>query len=1418
MSKVYLYKNKLWKVFHDFVYTGEGQEFSLTPGKYLMVCKGARGGQGYNPSLRIEDVCNYGGTTYGILDLKESSTMYAVVGGIGGDCSNSVSTSVGGFNGGGNGGVPYSSGSSYKFGAGGGGASDIRLKMTDDYETQLVQIPNGYNELEYIESGESQYINTGYIHKSSTKIECVCEVTETNINYNCLFGSRKDTYNNNLSLYTKYANNKYTALGVSNTEYMYSSVRMPYGQKVKFVIYGNTLTCYDMENTVLFTYSYQAGFQTDGFCPMYIFNMDTNNAVSAYYCKAKIYSFNIYENDMLVKCYIPAELNNGTDPITNGLYDLIDDEFLISENNVNFTSGEIKETKTTINKILNVTHSSLLSRIIVAGGGGGGYNNAVEVDQQAGFGGGACGGYPLTNITDPNYMLYPTQSSGYSFGYGMTAGKRTSNASNGTNGASGGGGGWFGGYTSSLTNATSSSCNGGGGSSYALTSTSYKPTDYFINTNKNISDFYFTDVLMTIGDAEEPEIFVCKEIKTPSVGDVIICPSIGEMQQFNLNKGRYTIRCWGASGGTRSRYNYGSKGGYACGTFENPMMQRVYVYVGGSATYAGTCRQISVEFAESMAWLAGFNGGGQQTSTSDYRNYCCIGGGASDIRIGTDSLLSRIIVAGGGGGMGYGSSRAGNGGGETGSNPTTTGNGTNYGAGTQTASPTGTYTTVVGGFGYGGNSSTVNNGYGGAGGGGWFGGSGTYPDSSNDNDKAGAGGSGYVLTASSYKPAGYLLDERYYMTDTVLTQAGNTLPKGISKIEIEVLQIDSSSILCHDAQGFKYYDTSLSSWEYLKTEMIDETDFENYGVGVFENDAGLLRNFDIYVYSPSSEVDTINFNVIPCRQLITSSRNVDNYISKISIDADVDESNVDFEASLTRHGSIGNLSIDLTMSVDIHNIPSFVTQIYAIQCNSTGCVLSHHEPKPKTEIVTGYYDTLNTKLFYSDMSFRHPIRGEMNKLYKDLSTNIVYYYETNKFIQHRIDLLPIGIGNKLPTNYKTYIGGFLDNEQTEAITTINSVAMCERNREIFTVTMCNDKTLRICKLNMVLNKVTIIKDISKTLLDNTYYGGMLVDDNYVYIASCNNSNKRAIFRIPLNPNDTTVNQYTAPDTIYFINAFGKMQWYNDHKIIVCVRYGFALFDTESLTWELKNQSTSAEKYDFAYGNDIAIATLKGNSNTITIYNFKTNTWGTTSTLNSETFDGSYQNCCCYGDGKFYVTQQGHIYILNGDDCKIEKRIVSAYSALTPKTINYANGILYITIKESMTLYIYDIENDRFSSTSLPFSTNGWETNKWSRPTTFRGYFFMGDIKLYIANFVDYSKYNMGYKYDKIIFLMNNEHANEYQYDERFITFGESGMSIHEGIITSELEPVEDVENVSYASFDKSQYNKLLSVNIFKNST
>lgn len=246
-----------------------------------------------------------------------------------------------------------------------------------------------------------------------------------------------------------------------------------------------------------------------------------------------------------------------------------------------------------------------------------------------------------------------------------------------------------------------------------------------------------------------------------NAGDILNCPYSGNVISLTLPIGKYKLECWGAQGGGIQNNSSldskdGGKGGYSYGILTLSSSAIVYLYTGGMGSSIG-----------SGLAAGGFNGGGTAygTSTSEPANG---GGGASDIRIGQDSLYSRVIVAGGGGGAGEdkgdtpgygGGSTAGAGG----------GSGT---AGTQTSAGT-----PGGAFGYGAN--TPNDG--GGGGGGWYGGGTTngsqnIPSANSTSDTSGGGGgSGYVYTSStaSNYPSGCLLNSSYYLT-TAATVAGNS--------------------------------------------------------------------------------------------------------------------------------------------------------------------------------------------------------------------------------------------------------------------------------------------------------------------------------------------------------------------------------------------------------------------------------------------------------------------------------------------------------------------------------------------------------------------------------------------------------------------------------------------------------------------
>ena len=441
---------------------------------------------------------------------------------------------------------------------------------------------------------------------------------------------------------------------------------------------------------------------------------------------------------------------------------------------------------------IRIGTDSLYARVIVAGGGGGG----GEDNETGGYGGGETGG--TSGSGTPGSQTAP---SGY-FGIGGHT----------SYDGGGGGGGWYGAYpaggqTTPATGSSGSDTSGSpGGSGYVYTSATASNypsgcllnSSYYLSAAKTIAGN--TSFTSPTGSSETGHsgngycritVIECKNTalytrinnsmkkatafyfklnnnKIYGVGSANYNGSVmnfdytGSVQTKTLKPGTYTIECWGGQGGTYSSY-IGGYGGYSKGTITLTEATTVYISVGGAGSSSSTA--------------AGFNGGG--TGISSGRG----GGGATDVRIGQNSLYSRVIVAGGGGGAGVTSANAnpcGCGGGEYGGDGyynDTTGSytiGQNRcgGSASQTAGgitwSTGTQAT----FGQGGNASGYSCG---GGGGGWYGGGGAYDSDSDSDGRWGGGGSGYVYTSSTAKnyPNGCLLNSTHYLTNAQ-TIAGNT--------------------------------------------------------------------------------------------------------------------------------------------------------------------------------------------------------------------------------------------------------------------------------------------------------------------------------------------------------------------------------------------------------------------------------------------------------------------------------------------------------------------------------------------------------------------------------------------------------------------------------------------------------------------
>ena len=252
----------------------------------------------------------------------------------------------------------------------------------------------------------------------------------------------------------------------------------------------------------------------------------------------------------------------------------------------------------------------------------------------------------------------------------------------------------------------------------------------------------------------------------------------GDIQEFNPEcEGNYKLEVWGAQGGgsntsgsavNTDQPTHIGLGGYSVGVKNLEKNEKIYIYVGG---------QGNVECNATNTINGGWNGGGSGHGYGNAAHCNGGGGGATDIRTkraevtyqnysyytnDTESLNSRIIVAGGGGGMGQSVSSPGFGGhgggykGEDGGYNSTK----NYNSrGSTGATQSSGYALGYGGSGYQGGTSCQ-----GGAGGGFYGGNASTTNECNNN--GGGGGSGYIGGVTSNSSYGIVKQMTCYSCST----------------------------------------------------------------------------------------------------------------------------------------------------------------------------------------------------------------------------------------------------------------------------------------------------------------------------------------------------------------------------------------------------------------------------------------------------------------------------------------------------------------------------------------------------------------------------------------------------------------------------------------------------------------------------
>ena len=208
----------------------------------------------------------------------------------------------------------------------------IANNNTESREKQIVV--DDYQQVEYIESTGTQYIDTGI--KCSQNMSC-----EIENNFNELSGTQ---------LFGAYSSPKRTHYGIVNDKIYMPSVENSattehiFLTDINYHTFFLSSTVYKYDNEIIANGMFEF---TNGL-NFYLFARNNNGTVSNY-CKSKMTKAMFWINNELIKNFIPCYRKSDNKP---GLYDLVNNEFYTNQGTGNFEIGKDIDSGETINTII----------------------------------------------------------------------------------------------------------------------------------------------------------------------------------------------------------------------------------------------------------------------------------------------------------------------------------------------------------------------------------------------------------------------------------------------------------------------------------------------------------------------------------------------------------------------------------------------------------------------------------------------------------------------------------------------------------------------------------------------------------------------------------------------------------------------------------------------------------------------------------------------------------------------------------------------------------------------------------------------------------------------------------------------------------------------------------------------------------
>ena len=240
-------------------------------------------------------------------------------------------------------------------------------------------LPNTYQEVEYIESSGTQYINTGY--KPTTEnmvVECKFKLPNA-INSLSLFGSNASSYPYFLTPYHSDGYGDKVFKHWVGTNGGLIAIALNEINNVKYTINNGTLTCNYNGSQTSGSYpgSIQSGYN------IYIFGKNNAGSSAERSNGYTLYSFKLYDNNTLVRDFVPCYRKSDN---VIGLFDLVNKVFYTNAGSGTFTKGnDVYRTVKNKAKVNKLYGNSVVENQLVQNGnfedtsGWSGYNGTISV-------------------------------------------------------------------------------------------------------------------------------------------------------------------------------------------------------------------------------------------------------------------------------------------------------------------------------------------------------------------------------------------------------------------------------------------------------------------------------------------------------------------------------------------------------------------------------------------------------------------------------------------------------------------------------------------------------------------------------------------------------------------------------------------------------------------------------------------------------------------------------------------------------------------------------------------------------------------------------------------------------------------------------------------------------------------------------